>query len=315
VLKDKHKIKNVSRKKHEPAASSVAEISNIAVQLPKRPDKIKKETIPRKGVATMSITPIDIDVELLASALEAPIKTFKAVDKPKRIIRRKPGVKNPANYFTLKTQDSIVKYQNEKDPKKKEQIYVKEVLPAFDSLVENLINVYGFKISYETKKDLKIECLEFLYSTVNKFDVSKGSKAFSYFNVVAKNWLTIKSKQNSKRTKTYVSSDDRDSLSSNDLEQYEQYNVVPSYEDMIQKAEMAKYLKTLVEELEKKVKTENEKVTVMAINTIIQNLDNIDILNKRAVLLYIREITGLSSKQLSLVLASIKKHYKEIKKQ
>jgi len=234
--------------------------------------------------------------------------------KKRRIIRRKPGSKPSKNYFTSKTQDSIVAYQEQEDWSKKETIYVKEILPAFDSLVENLINVYGFKVMYENKKDLKAECLEFLYSTVNKFDHTKGSKAFSYFNVVAKNWLTIRSKQNVKRLKTYISSDNKEAFSNADLEKFEAHNVVPSYEDLVAVAEAQKLLKKIVDELALRVKTENEIACVDAISQIIDSLDDIDILNKRAVLLYIREITGLTSKQLSVVLASLKKHYREIRK-
>jgi hypothetical protein len=47
-------------------------------------------------------------------------------------------------------------------------------------------------------ENMKNECLEFLYGVINKFKPERGSKAFSYFNVVGKNWLTIKSKQNTK---------------------------------------------------------------------------------------------------------------------
>jgi hypothetical protein len=235
--------------------------------------------------------------------------------KRRKITRRKPGTKSAGNYFTMDTQQSIVNYQAEEDWNKKEQIYVKEILPAYDSLVENLINVYGFKVMYENKKDLKAECLEFLYTTVNKYDVTKGSKAFSYFNVIAKNWLTIKSKQNVKRLKTYISSDNKEAFSNADLAAFESFNIVPSYEDLVANAEMQKMLKKIIVELARRVRTENEIACVGAIHQIVDNLEDIDILNKRAVLLYIREITGLTSKQLSVVLASLKKHYREIKKQ
>lgn len=238
----------------------------------------------------------------------------KVILKRRKIRRRKPGTKSAGNYFTMDTQASIVTYQAEGDSAKQEKIYVKEILPAYNSLVENLINVYGFKVMYESKKDLKAECLEFLYTTVTKYDVTKGSKAFSYFNVIAKNWLTIKSKQNVKRLKTYISSDNKETFSNADLAAFEAFNVVPSYEDLVEKAEFTKMLKRLVVELAKRVRTENEIACVNAISQIVENLENIDILNKRAVLLYIREITGLTSKQLSVVLASLKKHYREIKK-
>lgn len=248
-----------------------------------------------------------------------PVKIIKKskgpIKKRRKIQRRKPGTKSSGNYFSMDTQQSIIDYQNEQDPKVKEKIYVEQILPAYSSLVENLINVYGFKVMYEAKRDLKAECLEFLYTTVEKYDASKGSKAFSYFNVIAKNWLTIRSKQNVKRMKTYISSDNKDAFSNADLAAFEAFNIVPSYEDLVEEAEVKKLLGKLVDELAHRVRTENEIATVNAISQIVDNLENIDILNKRAVLLYIREITGLTSKQLSVVLASLKKHYREIKKQ
>lgn len=233
--------------------------------------------------------------------------------KPRRVIKRKPGKKSK-NYFTMETQAAIVRYQASSDDDFRAKTYTKEILPALEALVENLINVYGYKVMYESKKDLKAECLEFLYGTIEKWDESKGSKAFSYYNVVAKHWLTICSKKNVKRMKTYISMEAKDDFSAADLEKYESHNIIPSYEEILAKQEQAAILKKLVLELKKRVKTDNEKLCVNAIEEIVDNLDDIDILNKRAVLLYIREITGLSSKQLSVVLSSLKKHYRELRK-
>lgn len=241
-------------------------------------------------------------------------KPDKLIKRRRKISRRKPGQKKSKNYFTMGTQDAIVRYQQTDDHATKEKIYVTEILPAFDALVENLINVYGFKVTNESKQDFKSECLEFLYTTVHKFDPTKGSKAFSYFNIVAKNWLTIKSKQNAKRVKQYVSINYKEGLSQNDLETIENNNVVPSYDEIVSTAEMREFLTRLVDALEMRIRTENEKLTVEAIKIIIERLDEIDLLSKRAVLLYIREITGLSSKQLSIVLSSLKKHYRELRK-
>jgi len=237
----------------------------------------------------------------------------KKVLGERRVIKRKPGKKSK-NYFTMDTQAAIVRYQASEDHAEREKIYTKEILPAFDALSENLINVYGYKVMYESKKDLKAECLEFLYSTVEKWDESKGSKAFSYYNVVARHWLTISSKKNVKRMKTYISMEDKDEFSSADVEKYDTYNVIPSYEEMLQKQENAKMLKKIVIELKTRVKTDNEIACVNAVEQIVDSLEDIDILNKRAVLLYIREITGLSSKQLSVCLSSLKKHYRELRK-
>lgn len=234
--------------------------------------------------------------------------------KRKKITRRKPGSKPTTKYFTQATQDSIVKWQQSNNSIEKEAIYVKEILPAFDALVENLINVYGFKVMYESKQDLKNECLEFLYSAVHKFDHTKGSKAFSYFNVVAKHWLTIKSKQNAKKTKQYISLDYQEAISSTDMETIERYNFIPGYDEIITQEEMQKFLVKIIDELEGRTKTDNEKAVVDAIRQIMARIEDIDLLSKRAVLLYVRTLTKLSSKQLSICLSGLKKHYKDIRK-
>jgi len=233
--------------------------------------------------------------------------------KGRRKIKRKGDQPTLINYFTEKTQEQIIIYQQEADTEKKKKVYVKEILPAFDSLVENLINVYGFSVIYESKQDLKHECLQFLYSAVEKFNAEKGSKAFSYFNVVAKNWLTIKSKQNIKRVQNYISIDDRDNLSKEDVEQIETQQFQPGFEELYTIVNTHDYLIKLVAAIEDKTKTDNEKMVVNAIKVLISNLEDVDLLSKRAILLYVRELTTLSSKQLSIVLSSLKRHYRDVK--
>jgi hypothetical protein len=254
-----------------------------------------------------------------------PVKD-KSVESPKmleesttdkngkrKISRKKPGSKS-INYFDHNTQKSIVAYQKETTYPGKNKIYLEEIYPAFDSLVENLINVYGFTVMFESRTDLKNECLEFLYGALPKFNAEKGSKAFSYFNVVAKHWLTIKSKQNAKKTQTYISIDNKDAISQQDLETIEAYNIAPDGEEIMAGRELKNQISAMIKEIGGKVKTENEQNCIRAIKILVENLDEVDLLNKRAILLYLREITGLSSKQLSIVLASLKKHYRELKK-
>lgn len=252
-----------------------------------------------------------ITVESTASDSIPPI-IYPEKKKNRKKIKRK-NEPTLVNYFSDKTQEQIIVYQQEPDTEKKKKIYVKEILPAFDSLVENLINVYGFSVMYESKQDLKHECLQFLYTAVEKFNAEKGSKAFSYFNVVAKNWLTIKSKQNMKRVQSYVSIDDRDNLSKEDLEQIETHQFHPGFEETLTTVNTHDYLTKLVNAIEDKTKTDNEKMVVNAIKVLISNLEDVDLLSKRAILLYVRELTTLSSKQLSIVLSSLKRYYRDTK--
>lgn len=233
----------------------------------------------------------------------------------KKISRRKPGEKTFKNYFDDDTHNAIVEYQKTPDQKAREKLFIETIMPAFDKLIENLIHVYGFHVMYESGDDLKNECLEFLYGAINKFNPEKGSRAFSYFNVVAKHWLTIQAKNNAKKVQNYISLDNRDAMTKHELDIIESYDVIPSAEDIITGEELSKNLKAIIAELKTRAKTDNENATLDAISIIIENIDDIDLLSKRAVMCYIREITGMSSKQLSIVLSSLKKQYRNVKEE
>ena len=285
--------------------------------------KAKKKTIKKTSSVKTPKKVLDVKLKkppikeiMLQPVVSQPIKApglFIGPKERKKITRRKPGTKT-INYFDHNTQNAIVAYQKDQSYSGKNKIYLEKIYPAFDQLVENLINVYSFMVMYESRIDLKNECLEFLYGALPKFDVEKGSKAFSYFNVVAKNWLTIKSKQNSKRSQTYISIDNKEAIAPRDLDIIESYKIALDGEEIMAGLEFRDNISAIVKEIGGKVKTENEQSCVKAIKILIDNIEDIDLLNKRAILLYLREITGLSSKQLSIVLASLKKHYKELKR-
>ena len=230
----------------------------------------------------------------------------------KKLIKRKPkgGATPQEFYFNAGTQQAIVDYKAETNSAKRNDIYVREILPAFSKLVENLINVYGFQIQYESKADLQNECIEFLYGVITKFDASKGTKAFSYFNVVAKHWLIIKSKQSVRNVHVFTSLDYTESLSQHDLETIENHSVSPSPEEVMISYTNKEKIEKLLELVAAKAVTENEVECLKGINLLFSNINELDFLNKRAVMLYLREITNLSPKQLSVVLSLMKKHYK-----
>lgn len=230
---------------------------------------------------------------------------------PRRRIRRKPGT-TMVKYFTQDTQDAIVRWQKEKDQKTKDEIYTKEISYALNTLAENLINVYGFKTLHDSKEELKAECVQFLYTTLHKFNADKGSKAFSYFNVVAKNWLTIKSKQNTKRIQQHISIDDRDNISISDLETIEKKDFVAPFEEYNPKIAKME-LQDIVDYIKTKAKTEDELLVLDSLEEIINNLDDLEIITRRSVLLYLREISKLNQKQLSAAMSTIRKSYAEYK--
>jgi hypothetical protein len=166
---------------------------------------------------------------------------------------------------------------------------------------------------HDTYDELKNDCVNFLFETIHKFDAGRGTNAFSYFNVVAKNWLIIRTKQKTQRTKKSVSLDDPTSLTTHEAIIIEEHNIVPSQDILFDSVGSVENTINLLYEIRSKVKTENELTCINAIITIFENIDEIDLLNKSAVLLYMRELSGLSPKQLTTAMQAIKRHYKKSK--
>lgn len=233
------------------------------------------------------------------------------VDEPRDDSKKSKTNKSDIKlYFNSDTQVAIVKFQSEKSRHTRDKIYVEDIMPAFEKLVENLINIHKFTGAHGTYEELKNDCVNFLFETIHKFDAARGTNAFSYFNVVAKNWLVNKTKQKIQRMKRCVSLDDPDSLTMNENLIIEEYSTVSSQNELFDSDEMTV---NLLYGIRSRVKTENELTCINSIITIFENIDEIDLLNKSAVLLYMRELSGLSPKQMTTAMQSIKQHYKKSK--
>lgn len=226
-------------------------------------------------------------------------------------VMKKPNTKIEKYYFSPATQQAIVEYQDMQDIDARSKIYTDEIRPAFEKLVENLIFIHGFIAPGETTYELKNDCVTFLFESLHKFNGKMGTKAFSYFNVVAKNWLIIRSKQRQTRAKRNVSLDELRERGGREIEAIERGQITTQEIERVE--EPIVLMQRILNEIKAKPMTQNEIMCVAAIQSIIERIDEIDIVNKRAVFLYIRELTDLTPKQLSSVMSTIRKYYKEIR--
>ncbi len=105
-------------------------------------------------------------------------------------------------YFTKETDEYIKKFLLTDINEEKHALFKEGIQPAFEKLIENLIYVYKFFV-IDDVDTLKQDCLANLYEILPKYDPNKGSKGFSYFNVVAKNWFIQKARERSKRNRIH----------------------------------------------------------------------------------------------------------------
>jgi len=218
---------------------------------------------------------------------------------------RKKSKKN--HYFTQVHEDAIVKYASTEDRELRSKLYEEYIQPAFDDMVDKIIYTYRFttlpNIDY-----LRADCKVWLTTILNKYDPNKGSKAFSYFSVVTKNWFIHKVKRTKKRLQTEVFMEDVLNEADENLVSDE-----PSYYEKRSELEFWMSLNNEIDTWDSFMIKENEKKVLMAVRILLDSADQIEIFNKKAIYLYLREITGLNTKQVVNNLNKLRKRYRTFK--
>ena len=220
--------------------------------------------------------------------------------------KRRPRRKN--NYFTKVHEEAIIKYAITSDRAIRTKLYIELIGPAFDELVDKIVYTYKFNtlpnIDY-----LKDDCKLWLITILDKYDPERKSKAFSYFSVITKNWFIHKVKQNSKRLKRDVQYED---ISAGLDEILVTKHV---YESERENREFWTFLFKEIDSWENLKLKENERKVLEAIRILFSSIDEIEIFNKKAIYLYMREITGLNTKQIVNNLNRMRERYRNFKKQ
>jgi hypothetical protein len=101
-------------------------------------------------------------------------------------------------YFTQDHEDAILKFCTSEDRAEKEKLYIDWIQPAFNQMVDKIVFSYKFT-NLPNIDELRMECKVWLTTILDKYDPNRGSKAFSYFSVITKNWFIHKVKRNTKR--------------------------------------------------------------------------------------------------------------------
>lgn len=230
----------------------------------------------------------------------------------KRIIKRGKG-SNPL-YFDAGTQAAIESFQQLSDHQERHKIYLSKIMPSFDKLVESLIFIYGFATPNEPIEHLKNDCVTFLYESLHKFDASRGTKAFSYFNVVARNWLVISSKNRQKKVKRFVSIEDLKDGKCNEAETFRNLQIGAGPEEQMISQGRRDNIIEVLKKIKISLNQPHEQACMDAILTVFEQIDDLDFLNKRAVFVYVKNISNLNQKQLGAAMSTIRKHYRSITK-
>lgn len=211
------------------------------------------------------------------------------------------------NYFTKETDKALERFVLSDNIKEKHEIFENEIRPAFEKLIENLIYVYRF-FTIGDPDTLKRECLSSLYEIIPKFDHTKGTKGFSYFNVSAKNWFIQKAKENSKKNK--IENEMHVDIEHESVANDQSFAIDP-YEKLVEDRERWILFYEAMDSWRDRLSKKSEKQVLEAVIFIMKNSNLVPIYSKKAVYLYLRDLTGLNTKQIVVNLKKIKSLYSE----
>jgi len=220
--------------------------------------------------------------------------------------KRKVKKKTKRQYFTQVHEDAIIEYCQTSCRQRKEVLYRDFIQPAFDELVDKIVFTYKFT-SLPNIGFLREECKSWLVTILDKYDQSRGSKAFSYFSVITKNWFIHRVKKTTKQMKTETPLADMTKVESAVIVE-NQVNAIREH------AEFFCHLNERLDVWLLEADRENDIKLLKAIKTLFDHSEQIEIFNKKAIYLYMREITDLNTKQIASSLSRFKIKYREFRR-
>ena len=209
--------------------------------------------------------------------------------------------KNKENrvYWTQETENAIIQYNKETDELYKERLFTEQIYFPLDKLAENIINRFKFPYMEGSFEDIKSEVISYLILKIPNFTEDKG-KSFSYFSVVAKNYLIL---QNNKRYKeekrsVYLSDKTEESYSVQETLVFDPY-------ETYHEPERVEFIRLFVKYWDGNLhivfpKTKDLEIAY-AILLLLNRAHQIENFNKKAIYLMIRDITDCKTSDITKI--------------
>jgi len=211
---------------------------------------------------------------------------------------RKRKKKTSNVYFTKDTEDAIVAYNYSTDFEERNRIYNEQIHYAFFKLTENIIHTFKFYYTeVDNIEDLQHEVITFLLSKIHLFDQSKGAKAFSYFGTIAKRYLILSNQKNYKKR---VETSPVASIEEDEKFSYQLDDTKSVVESNLSKF-MDEYIEYCTENIFELFPKDTDARVADAILEVFRKRDSLDVFNKKALYIYIREMIDVKTPKITKI--------------
>ena len=215
------------------------------------------------------------------------------------------------NYFDTKEEDAVKEFLKAKTSEEKNKIYNEFLRAPLDKMISSIIRRYKLYRKDMDFTEIHCDTHSFLMTKVDKFKPSKEKKAYSYFGTICKNYLMGQIIKDQKDINRKVSYED---VSESIEERPDMWYRIDDDEvdTSIIIDEYSNGLKTFIES---ENLNENEKKLGYALIDIFENYETIfssadnNKFNKNIILLSLREMTNLTTKEIRSSMKRFKKLY------
>ena len=218
-------------------------------------------------------------------------------------MRKKRGPNR--QYFSKDTEDAIIEYNLTTDQYIKDKLYRERIKSAFDKLAEIVYNKWKFTYFDDDPQDVMAEVVAFMVEKIHMYKNGKG-KAFSYFTIVARNYLILNNNANYKRYK------DTSILSA----MPESFDTENNWKEEDTNDEYRTFNKQMLlywdEHLENYFPKKRDMQIADAILELFRRAEYIENFNKKSLYLLIREMTGHPTHYITKVVTKMREKQMEL---
>ena len=215
------------------------------------------------------------------------------------------------NYFDVREEEAVRKFLIAESSYEKNKIYNQFLRYPLDKMISSIIRRYKLYRKDMDFEEIHTDTHSFLMTKVDKFKPDKNKKAYSYFGTICKNYLMGQIIKDQKETNRKISYEDI----SSSLE--ERPDLTYRIDDDVVETDyiINKYLDELKEYIETEPLNDNEKKLGYALIDLFDNYETIfsgadnNKFNKNVILLSLREMTNLSTKEIRSSIKRFKKLY------
>ena len=208
---------------------------------------------------------------------------------------------NSNYYFTQDTEDAIVLYNRTSDPLLRDKIFRERIYYPFYKLVENIIHTFKFYYTdVDDIEDLKLEIISVLVEEkIHRFDPTNGAKAFSYFQTIVKRWLINYNNRNYKKVKQVGTFDEM-------VDSWESESELEHERVITLSALMDNFVKQSYDNMDSIFPKDYEQKVADAVLTLFKSRGDLEIIKKKALYIYVREMTDCETPVLTRVISKLK---------